>query len=436
MSPTTTEDDKAYMKLPSFSGEEEDFPFYKKKMISFLGQKGCVQLLSWTDPIPAVSWNPTALPPPPPSPGNAVPPAGYSADDLRKIQIRDQNTKAAAFLLQSMDVTTKSGKWAFNVVSSYMDTSDYPSGHFPNAWSHLCDHFEKKNPVEAIDCVQEYFEMKMDLEDDPKTFIMELGEKRKLVNKNVDASSQISDAAFMKHVLAKLPRHDDPNNMGPYQIKRESILDKMENNTNYDLKKLTEDLRTVYKILHDNSGEDQGKESKSGDVGLAAFNRQAKRKCGKCGKWGHTSRFCRGSNNNDSSSGPRNQGNRNGQRSRIICHHCKKPGHIRRNCFKWKAEKKSNGDTGEIAFIATENLPSLDDDSYSVCSSIVEKEDDYDVSDDFFDSFGTESDLENCEVLSTGSSEYETATEFDVEPGEDKACPSCRRYAPIVESED
>ena len=60
-------------------------------------------------------------------------------------------------------------------------------------------------------------------------------------------------------------------------------------------------------------------------------------------------------------------------------------------------------------------------DEYSVCSSLVESPRltpppsvvEYDVADDFFDTFETESDMENCEVLSTGTEirDGNTATE-------------------------
>ena len=105
-----TEEEKSNYKVivPTFNGVKEDWSIYKIKMESYLTQKDCVELLSWTDPIPK---------------DDAVWADTNDADVKKKNdaekQIRMQNRKAAGIVLSSIMTDTDKGKAAF-VKCSYL----------------------------------------------------------------------------------------------------------------------------------------------------------------------------------------------------------------------------------------------------------------------------------------------------------------------------
>ena len=49
-----TDDEKETysIKAPSFSGNKDDWPFFRVKMESYLVQKDCVDLLNWKQDVP------------------------------------------------------------------------------------------------------------------------------------------------------------------------------------------------------------------------------------------------------------------------------------------------------------------------------------------------------------------------------------------------
>ena len=110
----------------------------------------------------------------------------------------------------------------------------------------------------------------------------------------------------------------------------------------YTLDDLTLDLCKVYNLLHPEGVTDSN--TKAGDVGLATYSKQPKKKCNACGKWGHIARFCRNKGNQGSQGySQKSQGNRQGGENphkNLECGYCHKKGHIKKNCFKVYAHNK------------------------------------------------------------------------------------------------
>ena len=142
------------------------------------------------------------------------------------------------------------------MIAKYVGTaSGFAGGDFWSSWNALIKHYEHKDKIEAVDAEQECFDCKMSIEDYPANFITELQIKKDLLNKSVDASRVIDDEQFMLHVLSKLPKSDNPKTLGPYQMQRQVIKEKVSNNTNYDIDDLILDLTEICNIIHEDDEE-------------------------------------------------------------------------------------------------------------------------------------------------------------------------------------
>ena len=199
----------------------------------------------------------------------------------------------------------------------------YSAGHFPKAWQELCEHFEETATLDLVDLQQEYFDMKMEEDKEPSLFIVKLERMRKKLRDN---GHSISDKDFLKQVLAKLPKGKEEE-LGPYQVEKRSIVLHMEIDNNYNLGRMKNDLEKVYKDVY----AERKEKDEEPDVAMAAYGRQYKGRCRKCGKYGHKSYNCRSGNSNDST-------------SNIKCFFCGKRGHKITVCRKFERYKENQGD--------------------------------------------------------------------------------------------
>ena len=94
---------EAHVKHPTFDGKDENWPFCKKKMESYLARLDLSDLLTGKISVPK---------------DNAV-----GSDDKEKIEFdekRSKNRKAAGALLNSIDSSTEEGKAAFFLIERLM----------------------------------------------------------------------------------------------------------------------------------------------------------------------------------------------------------------------------------------------------------------------------------------------------------------------------
>ena len=275
------------VKPPTWNGKKSKWQFYETKMKAYLAQKGYADLLHWKSTIPVDDTESTKV------------------TDPTAIRIRTMNQEAFSILLNSIDVSTLHGEYAFDMVEKFI-TEEHSGGDFKKAWEALVKFNDHKDSVAAHDFEQQYFDMKMDEEDYPPSFIMKLDQKRKKMNKNIDETRKVDEKTMIKHVLGKLPKGED-GQVGPYQAHRSIIEEKIKANSDYSIDDLTMDLLTVYNAMHpddsDSEEETTGKKSASkskGEIGLATFGCQIKKKCNHCGKWGHIAKFCKEKKSNSS----------------------------------------------------------------------------------------------------------------------------------------
>ena len=242
----------------------------------------------------------------------------------------------------------------------------YAGGNFKKAWEAMIKRYEDTDVILKSDLKQLYYETKMDADDVPSLFVVTMEKLRnKLAN---EASFKVSDEDFMLDILAKLPKGKQEGEMGPYQIERRIIEREIKNPaTSYDLEALTLDLEKVYNDINgkkDEDDDDRG-EKEHTDKAFAAYSKQFKGRCRKCGKYGHMGKDCRNQGNGhqggNKQSGYKGKHSKDTKRFTGKCFYCNKPGHLKQDCKKRIADQKKADDQGnraseadEIAFCAIE----------------------------------------------------------------------------------
>jgi hypothetical protein len=317
------------MKVPTFNGKAKEWLFYKAKIKAFMAKSRLTKILPWKKDIPKddKTWA-----------------SGVSKEDKEEEKtIQRQNMEAAGMLLQSISTDTPEGKAVFYQVEKYVDADEgYSGGNFIKAWEVLCKRYDETEIVDLVDIQQEYFDMKIEDQGRPSTFIVNLERMKKKLKDN---GYKIEDADFIKQILAKLPKGKE-DEVGPYQTEKRTIELQMKIEKDYDLAKLTRDLEKVYKTLN-TSDEDNVDLSDGKEKALVVYSGQFKGRCHKCGKFGHKGFECK--NGSSKENDPRFAGK---------CHYCGKVGHKVGSCFtfkKWIAERDGNNDEakyvrGAVAF--------------------------------------------------------------------------------------
>ena len=92
----------------------------------------------------------------------------------------------------------------------------------------------------------------------------------------------------LNQVLAKLPKGKNED-LGPYQVQKRAIELEMKIDKSYNLTNMTRSLRKVYKDIYPDHEDDDEDTSENA---LAAYGKQYKGQCHKCGNWGHKSADC------------------------------------------------------------------------------------------------------------------------------------------------
>ena len=254
----------------------------------------------------------------------------------------------------------------------------YAGGHFPKAWKAMVNRYEDQDTVDAADLKQAYYDEKMKTDERPSYFIDKMKKFRKRLANEMRYT--MTDNEFMKDMLAKLPRSPGDNNLGPYQVLKRFVIDKIENRLiNFSIEDLVAELDRVYKDIHgdeddaddEKSTKDDADDEKSTkeEAAYAAYSKQFKGMCRKCGKYGHMARECRDNRSGGRhfgrgrgrgygrgfgrGSGRGNYRNNNNKRIKGKCFHCGIIGHREEDCRKKTEEERANQAVeGEVALMA------------------------------------------------------------------------------------
>ena len=292
------------LKLPRFSGKQEDWQIWSEKFLIRAKRKGYKDLLLGKVIIPKDDESSTD-----------------ARTDAEMDAIRELNELAFEEIEMGIDTEKKAGRVAFDYVRM-SKTDDYTDGNCKMAWDRLKAKFESKQAPTRLLLRKEFYNKKLNsIEDDPDEWITELEDLRLRMKA---AGSRLTDIDLIEHILNSLPKEYD-------------IVVKMLEN------KLTNDNLTIMEVRDDLCLEyTKHKYSKDTKQETALYAGGFKGTCHKCGKMGHKARNCRSSGEQKT-----NQKDPN-WKSKIECYKCHKKGHFAKECRSGKQ------DTSEKAKKATD----------------------------------------------------------------------------------
>ena len=342
-------------KYPTFDGTDEKFRFYKVKMKAHLSKYGYMELMMDGTKVEKDNWKPVTG-------SNATP-----AEEVEAVKdLQKKNSKAAGILLDSIDVKTKEGEVAFDLLASHQN-NDYASGKFKDMWESLLDLYDAEDTGEVAARRTEYYAKKMDIEDNPKKFEIMLRVKRDELSKD---GFKIQTDDYIKDLLEKLPRKK--GELGVYhEVKKATLKALKTQNHGITVKKVVDDLCEIYDEIK-NRDED-GKAKSSQETAFMMNGKQFKGRCRNCGKIGHKASGCPDKKSGGKTNGYRNQSkgrsgydrsskSSRGQESQAkkkfngSCFHCGIKGHRKSECRKLQRESGQEGantaqmDRDEVVF--------------------------------------------------------------------------------------
>ena len=205
----TTSSEKEFYKTPRLSGEDEDWPIFKKKFESILARVGVERML--------LEETSRDL-----KPDNYVVTTADDEDAIKALQ--KDNRKAAGLLLNAIDDTTDKGKAMFFLIEKYHNAdSGFAGGQFYKEWKTLINRFESIQTKTLREYKSEYQSKKMGELEQPSLFISDM-ERLRIEIKKKNANHEIVDDAFMQDMLSKIPESRNRKMMTPCQVERRFIV--------------------------------------------------------------------------------------------------------------------------------------------------------------------------------------------------------------------
>ena len=331
------------IRVLNFSGRTTDLEGCSEKFLARSKRRGYKRLLIGKDTVPTAEEY-----------ENAVAKNDRSGDNI--IKLNDANEEAFEDIILSIDHTSKQGKVAFSLVKN-CKTAKYPEGNCKLAWDRLVAKYSPKTAPSLLKLKKNFANSQLESVDKhPDEWMTELESLRNEIDK-ISVSTKMSDEDFMIHVLNNLTEDYDV------------VLDGMESrlmlNENDPNKLTIEDVRDKLSGRFDRIRERSEKEKDSSWVteeALAAYTKQYKGICGKCGEYGHHSRICPQNEPN----GFKFQPKRGNYKPEAACYYCGEKGHYMRDCqVKKKAELLKMSEAKEFGKFAVdeEQYESTDDES-------------------------------------------------------------------------
>jgi hypothetical protein len=253
--------------------------------------------------------------------------------DEKNLELYQLNERAYEDLLLSIDGESKQGRVAFNFVENAV-TPDTPEGNCKIAWDRLVNKYAPKTAPSYIQLKKEFANSRLkSAAHNSDDWITDLEFYRTQMNNvQIPGKSDMSEVDLIIHILSDLPEE--------YEVVVSKIEEKLKTQPSaVTLEDVRTDLNSRFKRIQKHEEEttnEKGLSTKTieqlaelDETALAAFIKQFKGLCNKCGKYGHKGADCKSNdkNNDDNPSGyDKDRGNR-GQ-----CYYCGKFGHQKADC--------------------------------------------------------------------------------------------------------
>ena len=337
------------IKVIGFTGKTRDFRPWKSKFMARGNKKKYTQILDGTLKVPKKDDYDTA---------NVDSPDATQKDIISRYEL---NSSAYDDLILAMDTETTYGMVAFAIVDG-AKTADNPMGDAHEAWTKLTKKYAPETAPSFIALERLFANSKLRPGSDPDAWITYLEDLKVRMNKiTIEGKSKKTDMDLIIHILANVP--------ASYEVQVDSTEDQLRADAKkVNLAYVREKL--VEKHARDVKYQREGKSDKDralaafseyidglDETAMAAFVKQFKGLCNKCGKYGHKGADC-----------PEHGNAKQGGKFPGNCYHCGEPGHMKRECPKRALQKQ------EEANLAAANAEVDDTNPYASdgCQSIDE----------------------------------------------------------------
>ena len=305
-------DEKA-IRYVLFSGAKSDWFMWREQFIAHASKKGYEGVLDQTYVVPKKTSAP------------------FTKDEEKSNKLVKQ---AYTDLILSMDPGKTASRDVFRMICR-TKTTEYPYGNVTDAWKQLCEMYEPTSNLSLIGLHKQFTSATMRMKANPDLYIGYLQDIASRINDIEDG--KITDKDIMMKVI---------NTLTP---EYEHVQLKLEGDFNED--KLTvlnmkTELRIKYQRMIEKLPKQGYKKPDPYEKAMAAFTKQFKGKCWKCGKIGHKGSECKSGKEEKKNSGDSKH------KFQGECGYCKKKGHKEADCFKKKRDQER--EQAEVAAMAYE----------------------------------------------------------------------------------
>ena len=311
-------EEKNINKIIEFDGK--GFKIWARKFLARANRKGYKKLLTGTTPIPTIA---------------QFRASEDEANDAKKTIVKNWNLNELAFedLLLSINTKTSSGTTAFNLVDT-CTSSDQPDGNCKIAWDRLVSKYQPKTAPSYIQLKKDFANSRLkDLDVRPDEWMSELESLRSEMNKvTIAGKSDMTEVDVIIHILSNLPEE--------YEVAVSELENKLRNTSiPLDMEEVRIVLGNRYNRITKNA------ENAAQEKAFAAFQKQYKGTCRKCGEYGHKSENCPNNKTSPTESGTSTKS----KKFKGNCNYCHKWGHKAVDCRKKKSDLAKKQEKAKLA---------------------------------------------------------------------------------------